>query len=125
MAKALGADEIIDVKEGDLSQEVKRLTDGKGVNAVLDFVASSQTLEAGFASLAKAGRLVILGYRPSSVFRADPSFRLDPVVVLQKGLEIHGSRYRENRSAGQNQARCNQDVPFRGGRDSPPDDSGE
>jgi D-arabinose 1-dehydrogenase-like Zn-dependent alcohol dehydrogenase len=23
----------------------------------------------------------------------DSSFRLDPVVVLQKGLEIHGSRY--------------------------------
>jgi propanol-preferring alcohol dehydrogenase len=93
MVKTLGADEIIDTKEKDLAQEVLRLTDGKGVESVLDFVASSQTLEAGLVGLAKAGRLVILGYRPSAVFKVDPSFRLDPVVVLQKGLEIHGSRY--------------------------------
>jgi len=46
MAKTLGADEIIDTKEKDLAKEVLRLTDGKGVESVLDFVASSQTLEA-------------------------------------------------------------------------------
>ena len=93
MAKGLGADEIIDVKEKDLAQEARRLTDGKGVDAVLDFVASSQTLEAGFASLSTAGRLVILGFRPSSVFKTEPTFRVDPLLVLSKGLEIHGSRY--------------------------------
>jgi propanol-preferring alcohol dehydrogenase len=93
MAKTLGADEIIDVKEKDLLQEAKRLTDDKGVDAVLDFVASSQTLEAGFASLTTAGRLVILGFRPPSVFKVEPTFRVDPLVVLSKGLEIHGSRY--------------------------------
>ena len=93
MVKGLGADEIIDGKEKDLAQEAKRLTDGKGVDAVLDFVASSQTLEAGFASLGTAGRLVILGFRPPSVFKAEPTFRVDPLVVLAKGLEIHGSRY--------------------------------
>jgi len=93
MVKTLGADEIIDAKEKDLVQEVSRLTDGKGVESVLDFVASSQTLEAGFASLARAGRLIILGYRPSSVFKVEPTFRVDPLIVLSKGLEIHGSRY--------------------------------
>lgn len=93
VAKALGADEIIDAREKDLAQEAKRLTDGKGVDAVLDFVASSQTLEAGFSSLQRAGRLVILGFRPPSVFKVEPTFRVDPLVVLSKGLEIHGSRY--------------------------------
>ncbi len=93
MVKTLGADEIIDVKEKDLSQEVRRLTDGRGVNAVLDFVASSQTLEAGFGALATAGRLVVLGFRPPSVFKVEPTFRVDPLLVLNKGLEIHGSRY--------------------------------
>ncbi len=92
-AKELGADEIIHSKGPHLSKEVKRLTDGKGVNAVLDFVASSQTLEAGFESLATAGRLVILGFRPPEVFKVDPAFRVNPLVVLSKGLEIHGSRY--------------------------------
>jgi len=93
MAKILGADEIIDTKEKDLVQEVNRLTDDKGVDAVLDFVASSQTLEAGLASLNRAGRLVVLGYRPPSVFKVEPTFRVDPLTVLSKMLEIHGSRY--------------------------------
>jgi len=92
-AKTVGADEIIDVKEKDLLRETKRLTDDKGVDAVLDFVASSQTLEVSFASLATAGRLVILGFRPPSVFKVEPTFRVDPLLVLSKGLEIHGSRY--------------------------------
>jgi propanol-preferring alcohol dehydrogenase len=93
MAKTLGADEIIDTKEKNLAQEVKRLTDDRGVDAVLDFVASSQTLEASFDCLSRAGRLVILGYRPPSVFKVEPTFRVDPLAVLSKGLEIHGSRY--------------------------------
>jgi propanol-preferring alcohol dehydrogenase len=93
MARTLGADAIIDSKEKDLAQEVLRLTNGKGVESVLDFVASSQTLEAGFQSLARAGKLVILGYRPPTVFKVDPTFRVDPLIVLSKGLEIHGSRY--------------------------------
>ncbi len=91
--KDLGADEIIDCKEKNLAEEAKRLTDGKGVDAVLDFVASSETLEASFESLGRAGRLVILGFRPPSVFKVHPIFRVDPLMVLSKGIEIHGSRY--------------------------------
>jgi len=93
MAKELGADEIIDCKEHNLTEEAKRLTDGKGVDAVLDFVASSETLEESFESLGTGGRLVILGFRPTSVFKVQPIFRVNPLVVLAKGLEIHGSRY--------------------------------
>jgi D-arabinose 1-dehydrogenase-like Zn-dependent alcohol dehydrogenase len=76
-----------------LQEQTRRLTDGKGVDAVLDFVASTATLEAGLQSLTSGGRLVILGYRPPEVFKEKPIFRVDPIVVLRKGLEIHGSRY--------------------------------
>ena len=93
MAKKLGADEIINSREKDLSKEAKRLTDGKGAEAVLDFVASSETLEASFQSLATAGRLVILGFRPPEVFKVIPTFKVDPLIVLGKMIEIHGSRY--------------------------------
>ena len=93
LVRELGADEIIDCKETNLSKEVERLTDGKGVDAVLDFVASSETLEASFESLGTAGRLVVLGFRPPQVFKVQPTFRVDPLVVLSKGFEIHGSRY--------------------------------
>jgi propanol-preferring alcohol dehydrogenase len=93
VARDLGADEVIDPQEKNLAQAVKRFTGGKGVDAVLDFVASSQTLEAGMESLATAGKLVILGYRPPSVFGVEPVFRVNPLTVLAKSLEIHGSRY--------------------------------
>ncbi|MFB0508471.1 MAG: alcohol dehydrogenase catalytic domain-containing protein, partial [Thermodesulfobacteriota bacterium] len=93
LARQLGADEIIHSKGTNLSKEARRLTDGKGVDAVLDFVASSETLEAGFESLGTAGKLVILGYRPPEVFKVKPTFRVDPLVVLSKAIEIHGSRY--------------------------------
>ncbi len=93
MVKELGADEIIDCKKTDLREQTRRLTDGKGVDAVLDFVAATETLEAGLESLATGGRLVILGYRPPEVFKEKPVLRVDPIVVLRKGLEIHGSRY--------------------------------
>lgn len=93
LVRELGADEIIHSKGTNLSKEARHFTDGKGVDAVLDFVASAETLEAGFESLATAGKLVILGYRPPEVFKVQPTFRVDPLVVLSKGIEIHGSRY--------------------------------
>ena len=93
MVKALGANEIIDCQAVGLLKHTRQLTDGKGVDAVLDFVASTETLETGLQSLATGGRLVILGYRPPEVFKEKPIFRVDPLEVLSKGLEIHGSRY--------------------------------
>jgi D-arabinose 1-dehydrogenase-like Zn-dependent alcohol dehydrogenase len=89
----LGVDHIINCSQQNLVAEVQRFTAGRGVDAVLDFVASAQTLEAAMESLATAGTLVILGYRPPAVFKADPAFRVDPVTVLGKGLKIKGSRY--------------------------------
>jgi propanol-preferring alcohol dehydrogenase len=72
---------------------VRAKTAGRGVDAAIDLVATAGTLEACIRSLAPGGRLVILGNRPQAVFGADPTFRVDPGLVLRKMLEIHGSRY--------------------------------
>jgi len=93
MATAVGADEIIDSRRGDLARQVLAATDGRGVDAAIDTVASSETLEACVRSLARAGRLVIIGNRPREVFGADPTFSVDPGLMLNRMLEIHGSRY--------------------------------
>jgi D-arabinose 1-dehydrogenase-like Zn-dependent alcohol dehydrogenase len=93
MAGAVGADALIDVRRDDLASRALALTDGRGVDAVIDTVASPETLEAGLRALARAGRLVIIGSRPPDVFGADPAFRVDPLWMLERGLEIHGSRY--------------------------------
>jgi propanol-preferring alcohol dehydrogenase len=92
-ARDCGADALVDVRRGDLATQVVKLTDGRGVDSAIDFVASRETLEGSLKSLAPAGRLVIIGSRPSAVFGADSSFTVDPRHVLGSMLEIHGSRY--------------------------------
>jgi D-arabinose 1-dehydrogenase-like Zn-dependent alcohol dehydrogenase len=93
MAKAVGADEVIDVRREELSERALALTDGSGVEAAIDIVAARETLAACLRSLARAGRLVIIGSRPRAVFGVDATFSVDPQLVLNRMLEIHGSRY--------------------------------
>ena len=92
MVKAVGADEVVDARAGELSKQAIAVSGG-GVDAAIDLVASAETLEACIRSLAPGGRLVIVGNRPQVVFGADPTFRVDPGLMLRKMLEIHGSRY--------------------------------
>jgi len=92
-AKEYGADAVVDGRAGDLAAQVLAATDGRGVDAAIDTVASRETLEACVRSLAIAGRLVIIGARPRAVFGVDATFTVDPGLVLNRMLEIHGSRY--------------------------------
>jgi len=92
-AKECGADVLVNARGGDLAAQVRKLTDGRGVDAAIDFVASRETLEASVASLARAGRLVIIGSRPRAVYGVDAHFTVDPARMLYDMLEIHGSRY--------------------------------
>ncbi|MFQ5866221.1 MAG: zinc-binding dehydrogenase, partial [bacterium] len=59
-AKALGADDTINYEEQDFSKEVKRLTNKKGVEIVVEHVGKS-TWEKSIKSLTKGGRLVTCG----------------------------------------------------------------
>jgi NADPH:quinone reductase-like Zn-dependent oxidoreductase len=93
MARSLGADAVIDGRRDTLVREVMTLTEGRGVDAAIDTVGSTGTLEGSVASLARAGRLVIIGHRPREVFGVEATFRVDPALVLNRMLEIHGSRY--------------------------------
>jgi propanol-preferring alcohol dehydrogenase len=92
-AKEYGADVVIDARRGDLAAQVKQATDGRGVDAAIDFVASRETLEGSLGALARAGRLVIIGSRPKAVFGVDAIFPVDPGRMLYDMLEIHGSRF--------------------------------
>ena len=101
LAKQYGADETIDARKGDLPQQVKSLTGGAGVDAVIDIVATRPTLEASMKALAVGGRLVIIGAKPPAVYGEDPSFMVNPLEVLHRGLEIHSSRYVTNAEIAQ------------------------
>jgi D-arabinose 1-dehydrogenase-like Zn-dependent alcohol dehydrogenase len=93
MAKQLGADAVIDGRREPLVKQVMAMTGGRGVDAAIDTVGSTETLEGSLGSLARAGRLVIIGHRPREVFGVEATFRVDPGFVLNRMLEIHGSRY--------------------------------
>lgn len=93
LAREWGADEVIDARTGDIAARVKALTGGRGVDAAIDIVAASETLQACLESLAPAGRLVIIGSRPKSVFGADPTFIVNVQEHLKQAQEIHGSKY--------------------------------
>ncbi|MBK9428848.1 MAG: NAD(P)-dependent alcohol dehydrogenase [Gammaproteobacteria bacterium] len=60
MAKELGADHCVNAK-GDVEAAVKAATGGAGADAVIDFVGNDATLANAVASVAIAGKLVVVG----------------------------------------------------------------
>jgi D-arabinose 1-dehydrogenase-like Zn-dependent alcohol dehydrogenase len=96
LARSMGAEEVIDARRGELVKQVKALTDGRGVDAAIDMVGNSETLSACLAALAPAGRMVIIGSKPKSVYGTDPSFVVNPQEFMRQAQEIHGSRYVNN-----------------------------
>lgn len=58
--QALGADLVINYKTHDFAAEAQRLTDGKGVEVILENVATDN-LAKDFSALAQHGRIVLIG----------------------------------------------------------------
>ncbi|WP_030487792.1 NAD(P)H-quinone oxidoreductase [Micromonospora chokoriensis] len=58
--RELGASHVIDYREQDFVEEVQRVTDGRGVDVVLDIMGGSY-LGRNVSALATGGRLVVIG----------------------------------------------------------------
>ncbi|WP_444949306.1 NAD(P)H-quinone oxidoreductase [Micromonospora ureilytica] len=58
--RELGAAHVIDYREQDFVEEVRRVTDGRGVDVVLDIMGGSY-LGRNVSALASGGRLVVIG----------------------------------------------------------------
>jgi NADPH:quinone reductase len=71
LARQAGADEIILYSEQDFEVEVKRLTEGRGVQVVYDGVGR-MTFEKGLRSLAPRGMMVLYGQASGPVASLDP-----------------------------------------------------
>ena len=84
---ALGADHAINHKSSDFVEEVKKLTNGKGVNVILDMVAGSY-IAREVECLAEDGRLVIIAVQ------GGVKAEFNAGMVLRKRLSITGSTLR-------------------------------
>jgi len=78
LARAAGADEVIDYTAQEFAAEVMRLTGGSGVQVVYDSVGRT-TFEAGLRCLARRGMMVLFGQS------SGPVAPLDPQVLNQRG----------------------------------------
>ena len=85
--KKYGADIIINAKKVKLSDEVKKLTGGKGVDIAVEFVGTPQTLSESINSLGSGGRLVNL------TSHRDVKFEVASLPLVINEWIITGSRY--------------------------------
>ncbi len=78
LAREAGADHVIRYTEQDFEQEIRRLTDGRGVDVVYDSVGRT-TFERSLNCVARRGMLVLFGQSSGPM----PPF--DPQVLNRKG----------------------------------------
>jgi NADPH:quinone reductase-like Zn-dependent oxidoreductase len=83
-ARSLGANDVIDHARDDIADEVRRLTDQKGVDVVFEHVGG-RVFEQGVASLARNGRLVTCGATIGS------KVSLDINLLFGRHLSLMGS----------------------------------
>jgi hypothetical protein len=87
LAMAMGADEVLDPRQlGDdgLATVVRERTRGRGVDVWVEASGAAGVSEQMAASLAPAGKLVLIGRGPHHV-------DLDPEHLIVRGASIHGS----------------------------------
>ncbi|HKD16229.1 MAG TPA: quinone oxidoreductase [Thermoanaerobaculia bacterium] len=78
LSREAGATETIDYTKQDFAAEVKRLTDGRGVQVVYDSVGKT-TFEKGLTCLVPRGMMVLFGQS------SGPVAPFDPQVLSQRG----------------------------------------
>jgi len=83
MAKDLGATEVLNAKS-DLAQQVLKLTDGNGVDAVLEAVGRTETISDSIDSVRKGGTVTLVGN-----FAPEVKIHLQKVVSRQ--IRLQGS----------------------------------
>ena len=83
VAKAAGADELIDYSQASLREEIKRLTGGQGVDVIYDPVGG-ELFEQAVRGLAWNGRLLVVGFASGNI----PQLAAN--LVLLKGAAVLG-----------------------------------
>ena len=99
--KGLGVDGVVDPKAPNLEEEVKKMTDGKGVQIVLDPVGGP-SWATSFRMLAPTGRLVVFGFSAAATgkkrsivdslkaFSQVPWLKFNPISLMNENKAVVG-----------------------------------
>tara|TARA_B100000686_G_C16320632_1_gene728065 strand:- start:122 stop:622 length:501 start_codon:yes stop_codon:yes gene_type:complete len=94
LARQAGADDVIRYTESDFAEEVKRLTDGDGVDVVYDSVGKT-TFEQGLGLLRPRGYMVLFGQSSGAVAPIDPQvLSANGSIFLTRPTMLHYLRNR-------------------------------
>jgi len=88
MAKRLGIDHAFNVKNVNIEEKVKGLTEGRGADLVVIAVASTEAVRQGISIVRRGGRLCLFGD-----FRdvPQPNLEVDPRLMLRDDVTLSGS----------------------------------
>lgn len=123
LAKQAGADEVILYTEQDFESEVKRLTDGRGVDVVYDSVGKT-TFDKSLNCLRPRGMMVLCGQASGPVPPLDPQVlnqrgslyltrpSLGPYIATREELEKRADDLFEWIAAGKLKVRIDQTFPL-------------
>ena len=85
LARELGADRVVNVREEDLMKVITDFTNGDGASVVIEAAGTSKAVEDSIKIVSPTGRVVILGLTNDSV-------RISPIDLIRKELDFKGSR---------------------------------
>jgi threonine 3-dehydrogenase len=84
LARKMKADAVIDVSKENFVERVMQVTEGRGLDGVLEMSGNPQALRDGLAALRNGGRLSLLGL-PKEPFELDWNR-----LLIFKGVTLHG-----------------------------------
>ncbi|HLE34525.1 MAG TPA: zinc-binding dehydrogenase [Nitrososphaerales archaeon] len=84
MAESLGADYVVDVSKSKLRDEIKKATNGKGVDVMIDFVVNDESVKNSSSSLANGGRIILVGV-------SNKPLTINPQVFVLREFSLAGS----------------------------------
>ncbi len=99
LAKEFGATHAVDASTGDVAEQVKAATDGRGADYVFVSVGIKRAIESAPDMLAPLGSMVIVGMPPSGVMT-----EIDPCNLASYSQKILGSKM--------GSARIRVDIPY-------------
>ncbi|HTG67614.1 MAG TPA: NAD(P)-dependent alcohol dehydrogenase [Candidatus Udaeobacter sp.] len=83
-AKQMGATHIINIREQDPLEEIKRITSGKGVDVAWETAGNPKALQAALGSLRRGGKLAVVG------LPAQDEIPLNVPLIADNEVDIYG-----------------------------------